>query len=246
MPKIYKVGGCVRDALLGVPTKDIDFVFILDDLNKTVQEGFQDMKLWMENEGFTIFQSVPEMYTIRAKFPKGHKFEGLDADFVMARKEIGYEEGTRRPILELGILEDDLIRRDFTINAMAEDEDGNIIDLFNGKIHLKNKVLVSPQDPNIMLMDNPLRALRALRFALTKELSIEAKLQHAMKNSDLIFKMQKVVSQECIQAELNKMFKYDPIKTMRWLVTYDMFHMPGLLTVVFANNWWVEITNKKK
>jgi tRNA nucleotidyltransferase/poly(A) polymerase len=186
------------------------------------------------------------MFTIRAKFPSDHKFAKLDADFVMARKEVGYVKGTRRPILELGTLEDDLIRRDFTINAMAEDEDGNIIDLFKGMFHLQKRVLVAPQDPNVMLMDDPLRALRALRFALTKDLAIEAKLQHAMKNPDLIFKMQEVVSQERIQAELNKMFKHDPIKTMQWLVTYDTFHMKGLLTVAFANGWWVEMTNKKK
>jgi tRNA nucleotidyltransferase/poly(A) polymerase len=137
MPKIFKVGGCVRDGLLGVKTKDIDFTFVLDDLNKTVEEGFKEMEQWMIDEGFTIFLSVPEMFTIRAKFPTDHKFAKLDADFVMARKEVGYVEGTRRPILELGTLEDDLLRRDFTLNAMAEDIDGNLIDIFGGIDDLK-------------------------------------------------------------------------------------------------------------
>jgi tRNA nucleotidyltransferase/poly(A) polymerase len=106
MPKIYSVGGCVRDKILGVHTKDIDFTFVLDNLEQTVEQGFMDMETWMTERKFKIFLSTPEMFTIRAKFPKGDPNEGLVADFVLARKEVGYKEGTRQPILELGTLED--------------------------------------------------------------------------------------------------------------------------------------------
>jgi tRNA nucleotidyltransferase/poly(A) polymerase len=112
------------------------------------------------------------MFTIRAKFPADHKFAKLDADFVMARKEVGYVEGTRRPILELGTLEDDLIRRDFTVNAMAEDEDGNLIDLFNGQIDLQRMVLITPKAPKITFDEDPLRIIRAIRFSITKGFSL--------------------------------------------------------------------------
>ena len=164
MPKLYKVGGCVRDAILGIDSKDIDFTFVLDDLSQTVEEGFRKMDDWMTENGFEVFLRVPEMYTIRARFPKGDPNEKLVADFVMARKEVGYIEGTRRPKLELGSLEDDLIRRDFTINAMAENEDGDIIDLFGGQDDLRVGILRTPRDPMITFMDDPLRLLRALRF----------------------------------------------------------------------------------
>jgi tRNA nucleotidyltransferase/poly(A) polymerase len=240
MPKLFKVGGCVRDRLLGVKTKDIDFVFVLDNLDKTVEEGFQEMKSWMENEGFTIFLSVPEMYTIRAKFPPDHKFAKLDADFVMARKEIGYEEGTRRPILELGTLEDDLVRRDFTVNAMAEDEDGNIIDLFNGMDHLKFKILITPLDTNITMSDDPLRLIRALRFSITKDFRISNDIWNELNNFDYDEKMG-VVSIERIREELLKCFKHDTLKTLNKLNEFKY-----LRDYVFKNNLlWLKPTFEK-
>ena len=74
-----------------------------------------------------IFLKTKDCFTVRAMFPKGHKHEGLVADFVMSRKEVGVIPGTRKPILELGTLEDDLIRRDFTVNSLCKDENGNIL-----------------------------------------------------------------------------------------------------------------------
>ena len=108
MPKIFEVGGCVRDEMLNVQTDDIDFTFVLDDLTGTVKDGWNSMVSHLETEGFKIFLKTEDCFTIRAMFPKGHQHEGLVADFVMARKEVGVVEGTRRPILELGTLEDDL------------------------------------------------------------------------------------------------------------------------------------------
>ena len=245
MAKIFKVGGCVRDKLLGVKCDDIDFTFVCDN-STTVDEGWEEMVGWLKDNKFEVFLEVPECFTIRARFPKEHKFEGLVADFVMARKEVGYIGGTRRPILELGTLEDDLIRRDFTINAMAEDDEGNLIDLFGGMKHLERGLLVSPQDPNLMLMDDPLRVLRALRFALTKDLKIGHKLSKAMTNPAVLVKMKEVVSQERIQSELNKMLAFDSKKTMQLLVTYDNRELKGILDIVFQNNFHLQITNKKK
>lgn len=158
---------------------------------------------------------------------------------------MGYVEGTRRPVLELGTLYDDLIRRDFTINAMAEDMDGNIIDYFDGKLDLVAKVLRSPQPANEMLLDDPLRLLRALRFSITKDFDISFELQNAMKLQNIIQKLDKVVSQERIREELNKMFKFDSIKTMKLLIEQDR-HSAGLLDILFKNGYYLELTNKKK
>ena len=79
MPQLFKVGGCVRDSFLGIDSKDIDFTFVLDNLDQTVEHGFADMEKWMLDNGFTIFLSTPEMFTIRGKFPKGDPNEGLIA-----------------------------------------------------------------------------------------------------------------------------------------------------------------------
>jgi len=190
MPQIFKVGGCIRDKFLGIDSKDIDFTFVLDNLDWTVESGFEIMTEWMIVNGFEIFLSTPDCFTIRAKFPKDHQFAGLVADFVMARKEVGYVEGTRRPILELGTLEDDLLRRDFTLNALAEDVDGNIIDLFGGIEDLKDGVLRTPLDARITMMDDPLRILRALRFTITKDFVMSDDIWEAMKQPGILKKLE--------------------------------------------------------
>jgi tRNA nucleotidyltransferase/poly(A) polymerase len=239
MPQIFKVGGCVRDRLLGVDTNDIDFTFVLDNLDRTVEEGFDIMTKWLEHKEFEIFLSTPDCFTIRAKFPKEHKFAGMVADFVMARKEVGYIEGTRRPILELGTLEDDLIRRDFTVNAMAEDEDGNLIDLFNGQMDLERMILITPLAPKVTFEDDPLRIIRAIRFSITKGFSLSY-LDYFIYHFDYEGKMG-VVSIERIREELLKCFKHDTLKTLEILN-----QNPKLRDYIFKNNiLWLKPTFEK-
>jgi poly(A) polymerase len=237
MAKIYKVGGCVRDEFLGLNSKDIDFTFVLDDLNMSVDEGFKIMEQWMTERNYTIFLSTPEMFTIRAKFPKGHENEGLVADFVLARKEIGYHPGTRRPILELGTIEDDLIRRDFTVNAMAIDEDGNLIDLFNGVEDLKNMVLKTPLPTEVTFNDDPLRILRAIRFSITKGFAIPASMAIKIEMYDYETKMD-VVSLERIREELLKCFKHNTLDTLDGLNYFS-----SLRNYIFKQNiLWLKPT----
>jgi tRNA nucleotidyltransferase/poly(A) polymerase len=244
MPKIFKVGGCVRDRLLGVDTKDIDFTFVLDNLDWTVESGFQIMTDWMTVNDFEIFLSTPECFTIRAKFPKEHKYSGMVADFVMARKEVGYVEGTRRPILELGTLEDDLLRRDFTLNAMAEDIDGNLIDIFGGIDDLKIGLLRTPSPAKQTMMDDPLRILRALRFTITKDFVMSDDIWEAMKQPNILKKLEQTVSGERIREELMKMMKYDTPKSLRLLMDVDEI-IPGFLNLIFKDGMWLKPTNEK-
>lgn len=220
MPEIYKVGGCVRDKLLGVDSKDIDFTFVLDDLNQSVGKGFESMTEYLQSEGYQIFLSTPEMFTIRAKFPVNHKFKGMVADFVMARREIGYIEKTRRPILELGNLEDDLTRRDFTVNAMAEDINGNLIDLFDGQWALENKILITPRDAKITMLDDPLRLIRCVRFSITKGFKIHDSVLDVIDSFDYDSNMKKI-SQERIRDELFKCFNHDTQATLKLLRRFD-------------------------
>jgi tRNA nucleotidyltransferase/poly(A) polymerase len=242
MPKIFKVGGCIRDSFLGIDSKDIDFTFVLDNTDRSVEEGFQIMTQYMEHKEFTIFLSTPEMFTIRAKFPKGDPNEGLVADFVLARKEIGYKPGTRQPILELGTIEDDLKRRDFTLNAMAIDEDGNLIDLFDGKDDLDAKILRTPLDAKITMMDDPLRILRALRFSITKGFEIHPTIWNAMRQDEILEKLKVTVSAERIREEVFKMMKHDTPETLRLLHDVDIHHIPGFLDLVFSKGLWLKPT----
>jgi len=244
MPQIYKVGGCVRDRLLGLDSKDIDFTFVLDDLNQSVQEGFDIMTEYLKSEGYDIFLSTPDMFTIRAKFPINHKFKGMVADFVMARKEIGYSEGTRRPILELGSLEDDLIRRDFTLNAMAEDIDGNLIDLFDGEWALERGLLITPKDARITMLDDPLRLLRAFRFSITKGFTITPRIWETCLMDSVIDKLEQVVSGERIREEVFKMFKHDTIKTLKLIEEINRMN-PRIIEIIFGKEMWLKPTFEK-
>ena len=245
MPSLFKVGGCVRDKFLGIDSKDIDFAFVLDDISQTVEQGFEQMTTWMEERGFQIFLSTPEMFTIRAKFPKGNKNEGMVADFVMARREVGYVEGTRRPILELGTIEDDLVRRDFSLNAMAEDMDGKLIDLFGGLSDLRAGILRTPLPAMITMMDDPLRLLRAIRFSITKGFVIHHEIWEAMEQPEILEKLRLTVSGERIREELTKMMKYDTVKTLQLLADMEIRRMPGLLDLIFSKGLWLKPTFEK-
>jgi tRNA nucleotidyltransferase/poly(A) polymerase len=236
MPEIFEVGGCVRDSFLGIESKDIDFTFVLD---------FDIMSKHLDDEGFQVFLKTPECFTIRAKFPKEHQFEGLVADFVMARKEIGYIEGTRKPILKLGTLHDDLERRDFTVNAIAKDVEGNFIDPFDGQADIKNKLLKTPLDPMVTMMDDPLRVLRALRFSITKNFDVDQPLIDAMRQPDILKKLKETVSVERMREEVTKMMRHDTPASMRVLFALD-FEVEGFLDLVFGDKMWLKPTMEKR
>jgi len=244
MPQIYEVGGCVRDEIIGVHTNDIDFTFVLDNTDQTVDEGWDEMLSHLKTEGFKIFLETKDCFTVRAKFPKGHVNEGLVADFVMARKEVGYILGTRKPILELGTLEDDLRRRDFTLNALAKDLDGTIVDLFEGRKHLEEGILVTPLNPIKTFFDDPLRMIRALRFSITKGFEIDPEVWDAMFEPGLIEHLKKVVSKERIQGEVSKMMKHDTVSTLRLLAKIDKIE-PKLLEIMFGGDIWLLPSTKK-
>jgi poly(A) polymerase len=244
----YEVGEKIRDEILGLQSKDVDYVAVPSDgllgKYKTAHEMFLVLGKYLLSEKFEIFLSTPDCFTIRAKFPVNHKFKGMVADFVMARKEIGYTEGTRRPILELGTLEDDLVRRDFTINAMAEDIDGNLIDLFDGKWALEQGLLITPKDARITMLDDPLRLLRAFRFSITKGFTITPRIWETCLMDSVIDKLEQVVSGERIREEVFKMFKHDTIKTLKLIE--EINHMnPRIIEIMFGKGMWLKPTFEK-
>lgn len=242
--ELYVVGGYVRDLMLGVTSKDIDFTYVSQQVNATVETGFLEMTKFLEDNNFKIFLSTPDCFTIRAMFPEDSEHKGLVADFVLSRKEIGYTPGTRKPILELGTIEDDLLRRDFTVNAMAFDCDGNLIDLFNGQQDLKDKILKTPLNPETTFLDDPLRILRAVRFSITKDFKISDDLRLAMCNKNLLDLLFKTVSKERIREELLKCFKHNTFVTLKLLQNLDEI-MGDFTGRLFTDGFWLEPTFKK-
>lgn len=249
--KFYEVGGKIRDELLGLTNKDVDYVAVPTEAVYSkihpceaqlspARLMFKALKSYLEEQKFEIFLVTPECYTIRAKFPEGYKYQGV-ADFVMARKEVGYVPGTRIPIVEPGNLYDDLSRRDFTVNAMAKDPDtGEIIDYFNGKTHLARRLLVTPLDPITTFDDDPLRILRGIRFSITKRLLVSQDMWQVMKSYDYFNKMP-VVSEERIREELTKCFKCNSSLALGWLS-----ELTELRDYIFTKtSLWLKLTNEK-
>ena len=244
MFKFYEVGGKVRDEILEIESKDVDYVAVPgEDLLKDVNSAhsmFNILEGYLKEEGFEIFLVTSDCFTIRAKFPQGHKYSGV-ADFVMARKEIGYIPGTRTPLVVPGTLYDDLERRDFTLNALAKDDDGIIIDYFGGLEHLRKGYLKTPIDCKITFDDDPLRILRAIRFCITKGFFISPYMDGVMQDYDYETKMP-VVSVERIREELYKCFKHDTIKTLKTLHEF-----PALRNYIFKENiLWLKPTLETK
>lgn len=153
--EIYVVGGYVRDLFLGRKSKDIDFVTVGSGIDLARQIAAKLGK----KASLSVFQNYGTAQI---------KYKGLELEFVGARKE-SYNRDSRNPIVEEGSLEEDIARRDFTINAMAvslnKSDFGNLIDFYNGLEDLRNGIIRTPADPNITFSDDPLRMLRAVRFA---------------------------------------------------------------------------------
>ena len=193
----YVVGGYVRDIILQRPSKDIDVVVVSPD--KTPSPGIQLAQALAKALGKGAHVSVFRNFgTAQLKW---HEHE---VEFVGARRE-SYNLDSRKPIVEDGTLDDDLHRRDFTINALAvclnEAKFGHFIDLFDGLLDLEDGIIATPLDPDITFSDDPLRMMRCIRFATQLRFQIEEETAEALKrNAERI----KIISQERIIDELNK------------------------------------------
>lgn len=187
--KAYVIGGYVRDFYLNRSCTDIDIV--------------------IEGNGMEIASAVASVLETRVTLFKKFgtamlRYKGFEIEFVGARKE-SYRSDSRKPIVENGTIEDDQKRRDFTINAMAfslaKEDYGTLTDPFNGMDDLKQKVIRTPLNPDTTFSDDPLRMIRAIRFAAQLDFSIDdASFASVERNASRI----NIVSQERITAELQK------------------------------------------
>ncbi|MET3112579.1 poly(A) polymerase [Pedobacter sp. CG_S7] len=224
----YVIGGYVRDIFLNRPSKDIDIVVLGNGIEFAELAG---KKLKTKVAVFKNFGTAML------------KYQDLEIEFVGARKE-SYRSDSRKPIVENGSIEDDQLRRDFTINALAislnKTNYGALIDPFNGVTDLKQGLIKTPLDPEITFSDDPLRMMRAIRFASQLNFNIdEAALVAIKKQKDRIA----ILSKERITDELNKVI-LSPVPSIGFKYLFDT----GLLKLIFpqmANLYGVEFINGK-
>ena len=213
----FVVGGFVRDKLLGRPCKDIDVVCLGDAiaLANAVSEKFQPQPKvsWFKNFG-TAHLNI----------------QGYDVEFVGARKE-SYQQHSRNPTVEPGTIKDDQERRDFTINALAIDlqealsDQIKLVDPFNGVQDLEDKIIRTPLSPDKTFSDDPLRMLRAIRFATQLGFVVEANTLLGI--ADTAHRIS-IIRQERITDELNKIM-LSPKPSIGW----DLLYKTGLLKEIF-------------
>jgi tRNA nucleotidyltransferase (CCA-adding enzyme) len=209
MIKAYQVGGCVRDSLLGVQSKDIDYA--------VEAPSYEAMVEWIKERG-KIFLESPQFWTVRA-----HLVGGQPADYVLCRKDGLYSDGRRPDSVEPGTLLDDLARRDFTVNAMALDEETQtIIDPYDGQKDLKKMFLRCVGQTEDRFREDALRMLRALRFSLTRGFCLSFDIIRALENKELCDLLSTNVSSDRKRDEMYRCFAYDTVATMDTLSAYPL------------------------
>jgi poly(A) polymerase len=211
----YVIGGYVRDLILDRPSPDIDVV--------TIGSGIQLAEMVAKKLGPNILVNVFKTYGTAML-----KYQSLEVEFVGARKE-SYHEDSRNPMVEDGTLEEDQNRRDFTINALAiclnSHRFGELIDPFGGIQDIEDKIIRTPLEPGITFSDDPLRMMRAIRFATQLGFTIENTTFEAItKNKNRI----QIISKERIGEELNKI-----ILSSKPSIGFRLLEKTGLLEIIF-------------
>jgi tRNA nucleotidyltransferase (CCA-adding enzyme) len=211
----YVIGGFVRDFLLGRDfKKDIDIVAVGSGIELALKVS-------------ELLPKKPKVQVFKTYGTAMLRFEDTEIEFVGARKE-SYHFESRNPVVENGTLEDDQNRRDFTINALAlslnSNTFGDLVDPFNGVNDLENKIIKTPLDPDITYSDDPLRMMRAIRFATQLNFEIEENsLDSITKNAERI----KIISGERIVDELNKI-----LSTEKPSIGFLLLYKTGLLDII--------------
>ncbi len=211
----YVVGGFVRDKILKKESKDIDIVCVGSgiELAKKVKKDY------FPKASFSFFKNFGTAML---------KLDKIEVEFVGARKE-SYKRDSRKPIVENGTLEDDQNRRDFSINAMAinlsHDSFGELLDPFEGLLDIANKLIRTPVDPTITFSDDPLRMLRAIRFATQLNFKIEKSTYNAI---EPLRERIKIISRERIIIELNKI-----IESAKPSIGFKLLFNTKLLHIIF-------------
>lgn len=224
---IYLVGGTLRDKLMGKKPKDVDYAF----------EGtYEQMRDYILNNGGKIFIEKPEFGTIRCLI------NSEACDYAVCRKDGNYSDGRRPDNITLGDIYEDLSRRDFTMNAIAQNiKTGEVLDPYDGKDAIKHGFIECVGNTRERFEEDALRMLRALRFSVTLNFQLSYDIRMFLTGNRHLHLLNNV-SDERIYEELSKMFKHNTLKTLHVLDLY-----PELEEYLFlGDSLWLKPTMESK
>lgn len=244
--QMYLVGGAVRDYFMGTtsPPKDLDFAVEATD--------YAHMRSWLTTNGAKLYLERPQFVSIRCSVPTtalNSTFGGIlpppvegecvNADFTLCRRDGFYSDGRHPDNVLPGTIIDDLARRDFTMNAMALCADGTHLDPHMGMYAMRYGQIETVGAAADRIREDPLRILRAMRFAVTKNMVITHDLQYAI---DAFAPLLTTVSTERVAEELLRMFKYTP-QALALLVKH-----PAVMHALFTptSRLWLQPTLKDR
>lgn len=235
--QLFEVGGSIRDEVMDLPSNDRDFCAVSP-------RGWDSLVSWSNKKMYWVFKVVPEFFTIRGSL-------GPDViDIVMCRKDSAESDGRRPNSVEPGTLQDDLARRDFTVNAMAREVNkstlapiGDIVDPFGGAAHARLGQLHSVGSAQDRFDEDNLRLIRAVRFAITKSMTLDRNLERLVSDPHNWESMMTNVSTERVREELTKMFTKSGPAALRFM----SHNLPSVaFDHLFGGQLWLKPTLEKR
>jgi tRNA nucleotidyltransferase (CCA-adding enzyme) len=229
MVKLFRVGGTVRDEILGLRSKDIDFACEAEDYGAMVR--------WIREQG-EVYLEQPEYLRVRAHLPGKPP-----ADFVLCRREGPYLDGRRPSSVAPGTIHDDLARRDFTMNAIAVAEDtGETLDPFGGRNDIRARLIRCVGDSRDRFHEDALRLLRAVRFAITRGFRLHEDILRCLEEPALAERLRDNVSEDRKREELERCFAANTPETLHYLSQF-----PQLCTACFppGGRIWLRPTTRE-
>lgn len=233
--RLYMVGGAVRDHLDAMhPSRAKDLDFAVEALD------YGHMRSWLTSHGARLWMERPQFASIRCSIPAmafPDDFDSIiddtaehnvNADFTLCRRDGFYSDSRHPDEVFPGTIEDDLARRDFTMNAIAMRPDGSIIDPHMGQYDLRHRIVRAVGSPSERFEEDPLRILRALRFSVTKGMVLDTSLAAAVRGKAHTLP---VVSVERAAEELTRMFTHNTLEAM-----YRLTSFPEVTNTLFNHN----------
>lgn len=232
---VYLVGGYCRDQFIGRPSKDVDFA--------VEASSYQEMKDWLEGDGYEIKCEEPQYFRIKARPPEGHKYRKYVCDYLLTRSDGLYTDGRRPDSVEISDIFTDLSRRDFTCNAIAINVDTEeVIDPYGGREDIENKTLRPVGDVSERMQEDSLRIIRAIRFISQLGFRPSYNLKLYLKSSQATQQIKRV-EMERVRQELERAFRYDTSTTLKSL--YIDCHR-GISDYIFSTALWLLPTTKDR